>query len=524
MQLIRRFLVVVLVLVLLGVVAAAIAWHRYTCNLPTVEVPALPAINVPAPAGPEDWSAKALADVVAIRQSIWEHTPVPFDAENPHYREWAIEGAAIAAERAGSVTDRAGWWQVLAAYVNGFGDPHIAIQIEGEPLPTRWPGFIASRVGDLAEVVHRTEESGAPPLGARITACDGETLPHLLETRVHPFRLNPRLERDRRLAMTGLFIDRGNPFAPAPARCTIEVDGVASEIELAWSATPPREDSWWSKLQAAGAGPSAEWGVSEPAPGVHWIGVPTFSSGPETAPQLDALVSAVNAQAAAMRQGRAIVIDTRGNGGGNSEWADKLAEGIFGADLLAQHPVPERRGAVDWRGSTGNAAFWRDWSAQMVSEFGAFSMMRFGAEFLAWQLERAASLDPPVWRLGNCDCDPAGGLTRERPTGPSPITARVYLLSNGSCGSSCLNFADRVLRVPGVQLIGADTSGDGAYMEVRDELLPSGGARFTFPQKVYRGSARGHLEVYEADTRHDGSWDDASVRTFVMSLIERDTR
>lgn len=524
MRLIRKLLVGVLALLLLAVLAAAVAWHRLTCELPPVAVPDLPPLVAPQPSGPEDWAARTLVDLAAIRHSVWEHTPIPFDAENPHYRDWAIEGAAIAAERARTVIDRAGWWHVLAAYVHGFGDPHIALHLDGEPLATRWPGFIVARVGDIAEVVHRADDPEAPAIGARITACDGEALPDLLATRIHPFRLNPRLARDRRLAMTGLFIDRGNPFAPAPARCTVEVDGVAGEIELAWRATPPREDPWWSAWQAAASGPAADWGVSEPTPGVHWIGVPTFASGPETAPKLDALVREVAAKAATMRDGQAIVIDTRGNGGGNSRWADRLAEAIFGEELLARHPVPERRGAIDWRGSAGNAAFWREWSQRMAEEFGSLSTMRAMTAFLGWQLGRIAERNPPIWREGDCDCDPAGGLTRERPDGPSPITARVYFLTNGSCASSCLNFADRVLRVPGVRVLGSDTAGDGAYMEVRDEPLPSGGARFTFPQKVYRGSPRGHLEAYAADVPHEGPWDDASVRAFVMSVVEGEAR
>lgn len=524
MRLLKRIVLGFTVLLAIAAIAAAVAWHRYTCTLPPILVPVLPELEAPTSTSPDDWRAKTLGDLAAIRRIVWEHTPIPYDAENPHYRDWTITGTPFAIERAERVTDRAGWWHALAAYVNGFGDPHIAIHLDGEPLPARWPGFIVARVGNAAEVVHRADEPGLPPIGARFLACDGESLEVLLASRVYPFRLNPRLARDRRLAMTRLFLDLGNPFAPAPLRCMVEINGAAQEIELAWRDAPPQEDPWWSLWQAAATGPSAEWGVEEPVPGVHWIGVPTFASGADTAPKLDALVREVSARGDAMRTGRAIVIDTRGNSGGNSQWADRLAEAIFGADLLDRHSIPKRRSAVDWRGSAGNAAFWREWSGRMVEEFGAFSAMRFGALFLAWQLERVADRDPPIWRQGDCDYEPAGGLTRERPDGPPPFPARVYFVSNGACGSSCLNFADRVMRVPGVRVIGSDTSGDGAYMEVRDETLPSGGARFTFPQKVYRGMSRGHLEAYEADILHEGPWDDASVRAFVLEIVDREAR
>jgi hypothetical protein len=93
------------------------------------------------------------------------------------------------------------------------------------------------------------------------------------------------------------------------------------------------------------------------------------------------------------------------------------------------------------------------------------------------------------------------------------------MLSNGTCGSSCLNFADTVLFVPGVKLIGSATSGDGPYMEVREVTLPSGLVTLTIPQKVWRGMGRGSLEAYEPDVAYDGAWDDASVRAWVMELI-----
>jgi hypothetical protein len=324
--------------------------------------------------------------------------------------------------------------------------------------------------------------------------------------------------------MTRLFLDRANPFAPAPAVCRVEQNGAARDVTLSWRAAPPEKDPWWAKYQAAGTGPKAEWGVSEPAPGIAWIGVPTFSSDDENFPKLDALIKAVEAKGDAIRNGRAIVIDTRGNGGGNSSWADKLAAAIFTGDVLSRHAAPDREQAVDWRGSEANAAYWNDWSNQMAKEFGAFSLNRFGALAIGWQLGRTARQDPPIIRVGSCKPGRAGGITRARPKGESPFKARVYFLSNGSCGSSCLNFADTVLMVPGVKLIGSATSADGAYMEIREVDLPSGGAAIAFPQKVERGAARAPMEAYEADTPYNGSWSDEAVRQWVLLTVEEDEK
>lgn len=484
-----------------------------------------PAAGVATPVKPTDaegWRALTLRDVDALHALLRDQTPIPFDTENVAYPRWLDVGHAAARARAARVEDEAGYVYTLAAFANGFRDPHINVSATGALPSARWPGFIVAARGDDAVVVHRdSDDPEAPPIGAIIHRCDGETLPALAQTRVFPFTLNAGLPADRRRAIARLFLDRRNPFAPASTRCTFRETDVVLERTLRWRDIPTPEETYWNAYSNATWGPPAPWGLSEPAPGVFWIGVPTFNSGDETAPKLQALIDAVNARGDEMRRARAIVIDTRGNGGGNSMWADRLAEAVFTRKALddAAARLPKRRGAVDWRGSPENVAYWRAWSKEIEGELGADD--RRWLKRVIRGLERVSKRKPPIWRQGeDGEVDASGGLTALRPRdAAAPFAARVYVLSNGSCGSSCLNFADRVLMVPGVRLIGSATSGDGPYMEVRNEALPSGLAQLTFPQKVYRGMARGALEVYAPDIAYTGVWDDAEVRAWTMALI-----
>jgi hypothetical protein len=317
-------------------------------------------------------------------------------------------------------------------------------------------------------------------------------------------------------------MNRPIPGAPAPANCRVSENGAERDIALRWRDLPDPADAYWAAYQTASVGARAEWGVSEPAPGVFWIGIPTFSSGGETGAQLDQLVRDINARGAEMRGARAIIIDVRGNGGGKSAWADRIARGIFGDSVAARAAnASSRESAVDWRASAENVAYWREWLTEtIIPEFGENSdSARFGRAAIDG-MEGALDDDPPIWRQGSSNVARSGGLTQQRPRGGRrPFAARVYMLSNGTCGSSCLNFADTVLFVPGVQLIGSATAGDGPYMEVRNVTLPSGLATLTIPQKVWRGMGRGPLEAYEPDIAYDGAWDDASVRAWVMGLV-----
>lgn len=475
------------------------------------------------PTTPEGWRALTLNDLTATRDTLSAQTPIPFDTENPAYPAWLQEGYARAVERAAAVTDQSGYYYTLAFYVSGFGDPHIAVNSSVElPAPT-WPGFVAaSRNGGAVVVMRDESDPEAPAIGAQILSCEGRTLEDLATERLYPFVLNEALALDRRRAATRLFMNRPIPGAPPPASCRISENGAEREITLRWRGLPDPADAYWAAYQTASVGARAEWGISEPAPGVFWVGIPTFSSGGETGAQLDQLVRDINARAVEMRRARAIIIDVRGNGGGNSAWADRIAQGIFGGDVAARaSEASSRESAVDWRASAENVAYWREWLTEtIIPEFGEYSdSARFGRAAING-MEGALSSDPPIWRQGSSTVARSGGLTQQRPRGGRrPFAARIYMLSNGTCGSSCLNFADTVLFVPGVQLIGSATAGDGPYMEVRNVELPSGLATLTIPQKVWRGMGRGPLEAYAPDIAYDGAWDDASVRAWVMELV-----
>ncbi len=475
------------------------------------------------PETPEAWRVLALADLDAARDVLRSQTPIPYDTENSAYPAWLEEGYVRARALAENAEDAAGHFYAIAFYLNGFNDPHLDANPAAQLPAPMWPGFVAASRDGGAVIVMRDEgDADAPPVGAQVVNCEGRALADLAEERLYPYVLNGRLALDRRRAVTRLFLERGIPGAPGPARCTFSVGGVERDATLRWRALPEDADAYWTAYLAASSGPSAEWGVSEPAPGVFWIGVPTFSSGSDTAPQLAELAEQIEARGAEMRDGRAIVIDIRGNGGGNSAWADRIAAGIFGARVASRaQRVSSQESAVDWRASPENIAYWRAWLDEtIIPEFGANSdAAGFGRSAIRG-MESAVDRDPPIWRQGSRRVARSGGLTQRRPRGETPFPARVYVLSNGSCGSSCLNFTDTVLFVPGVQLIGSATSGDGPYMEVREVTLPSGLVRLTVPQKVWRGMGRGPLEAYEPDIAYDGAWDDASVRAWVMSLIE----
>lgn len=494
---------------------------------------ALCALGAIAPAFAEDqaspampttatgWRGAALSDLDALRDELRDNTPVAFDAENVATQHWFEQGYREARARAQRARDQGGYYYALLSYANGFHDPHLNLSAQMRLAPARWPGFVTTAHGDDVVVFYRDDaDDSTPPVGARVISCDGRSLADFRTRYIYPFTLNPGLAQDRRRSAARVFMDRHNPFGPPPRRCVFQKDGARRTITLQWRDVP-EGDAYWTQYNLASLGPGTDFGVSTPAEGVTWIGVPTLDNG--AGDQLQALVDQIKAGAESMRAGRAIVIDVRGNGGGNSEWGARIARAIWGDDVINALPGDDRPGAVDWRASPANRDYIAAFTPQLAQQFGPDSDAVHWAQHAQEGISGAIARGDAFWRdreEGDArSIAVSGGYTRQRPTGAPPIPAHVYMLSNGTCGSACLDFADIVLHIPGVKLIGADTSGDGLLMEVRSATLPSGLVSVSLPMKVYRGRGRGALEAYHAEATYDGEWTDEGVRAWVMGLI-----
>jgi hypothetical protein len=90
---------------------------------------------------------------------------------------------------------------------------------------------------------------------------------------------------------------------------------------------------------------------------------------------------------------------------------------------------------------------------------------------------------------------------------------------DGGCASACLDAVDVFTRFPGVKLVGAPTSADSQYLEVRLQPLPSGRGAVWLSTKIWVHRPRRAGEVYRPDLPvNDLDWS----TTTMLSHIERD--
>ena len=462
---------------------------------------------------PRDWSATLVQDATALHDIMVDSHPGTHDPLNPEFRARLDQGLAAALERAKTTTDVGGWWWALRAYVASFQDGHVQIGMTQRDFgfPTRWPGFLTVYRGADQVVASRNEaDADAPPLGAQLIDCDGVDAATLAEQRIGQFRGRWFLEAIQTRFGDWMFINADNPWQTEMKACRFEADGATKTYALNWRVADLNERR--AQLMQS---TRPDFALKHFDDGGFWISTPTFNGDPasEAHAELTSLIADMKTKQDALRDAPYVVLDLRGNGGGSSHWSQLMAQVLWGDDWMTAHPEPAIE-AVEWRASDGN-----------IAEISAFldklRATNGQSELIAWAedaingMTAAKAAGQIYWRSAN-DEEPVDAAPP--PPAPQLMAGRVYVLTDSSCGSACLDAVDLWKTVGAVQ-VGRETSADTVYMEIREPVLPSGLAQIAVPMKVYRGRARGNNEPQRPQYVIEGDMsDDAALLASIRRL------
>jgi hypothetical protein len=473
------------------------------------------ALSVPALASATDWRAAAQTDLAAIHDLLKANSPAPLvDRDSAHFRDWLETGYAVARTRLPGVHDAYGYAFLLRGYVVGFRDSHIftsPTRAAGVDLnqPAAWPGFSVGLRGRDYRVAYRDPaETGGPPVGARLLACDGRSVETMVQARD---RLdgNLQLESGRFFAARFLLTDRGDPFVARPDRCVFEAGGRKQTWRLNWR---PADLAGLKPALAAASGiverklDVAQWGERG-----WWISVPFM----DDAHDWTGFYQAVDRHLTAIRDARTVVIDLRGNGGGSNGYGEKLARTMWGEGLVDAHE-PDL-GPTLWRATRINRDFW----AGLVA--GVEADPHHALDELSELKSILADYDKALAE-GRESFRRARSSSTQPPAPPSPMRGRVILLTDQACNSACLDLMDLFTRLPGTVQAGAVTSADTIFMELtRVDPLPSGFSSFGFGHKAWVARPRGSNQPYRPAA--DWTWrgdpmEEAGLRTWLAERLD----
>lgn len=448
----------------------------------------------------DDWRALTLADVNAAYGLVAQNHPgAAPEMGDADFLKRLDASRALARERASRVVDFNGYAATLRGFASGLGDRHLGWKPAQYPGPIRYPGFWIDKKG-ADWVVIATDDPVAPPTGARLVACDGAAPEALAHQRLVGFRADPTVPAQMRRAARWLLIDDGNPFIPLPARCAFEIDGVVRDLQLAWrSIDIPRLNA---RATALYPGRSAGFGVRAFAGG-GWISLEQLSG------QGAAVVSEVRSRWSELATAPMLVIDLRGNGGGDSSIGDDLARQLFGSRALDRLRSSGARGCnrAVWRASEGNLRTLEAYQQRFANR-GPEVVVVFKAEAEAVRAALAAgrALSGPV---DGCLAGAAPTTSPASPPADAPYRGKVIVLTDGACFSSCLLMVNR-FRGLGAIHAGQPTDAATWYMEVRDEPLPSGLGSFSVLGKVGLGATR-KLGPFVPTTPFEGDMADTAA-------------
>jgi hypothetical protein len=347
--------------------------------------------------------------------------------------------------------------------------------------------------------------------GDQLVSCDGMSADRLFETRVAPYLWNRDIASERGLRMPyTLQIDGGDEALRLKSCRVRTVDG-EHDLDLQWR----RIDAATAlalRRQADGRVVPADLGIKR-LNGVWLISIPSFQYQSDTdIARSKSFLAEVASHQAELRAAPKVILDVRGNVGGNSSWGLEVAATIWGRDVVDAAASQFDADSADWRASKSNLQervdFLRHAEQNGLPE-SALASLRQSRDLIAQALAAGQPL----------------AAEPRRPTPPAPanlpprLGGHVYLFTDEVCASACLDFVDVIRRLPNVVHVGRPTSADALYIDIDNKALPSGLMVLGYSMKVYRVRARGNNEGYTpAIAWPGGLMTDAALTSWVSGL------
>ncbi|MDQ1153123.1 hypothetical protein [Brevundimonas sp. SORGH_AS_0993] len=446
-------------------------------------------------AAAQDFRALAQQDLQAAHDALAANHPaavVPGPAGET-FRAWIDAGLQDAQGRIGRVSSGDSHAYLMGYYANGFRDSNIAIRPTYEGLgpyfAIGWPGVTTAwRNGEYVVSYVKPGVRNLPPVGATLVSCGDKSAADLAADRLDRWEGDLTTEADKVRTAPYLLWNRNNPFAGGvPSLCTFKVGRRDREFQM--QPQPADAASLEAAYRATVYMPPASPLSVETVDGRPWVHVHSFDDNADW----DAFNAVVEAQVAAIRGAKGVVIDLRGAHGASINATARgygLANRIWTPEFTVSRQ-PEA-GSITYRATPGN----RQWYAE------ALGRMQADPRFVQ---ESGAVIEQTQALIAAFDSAIAAGQqTFTMPGRPSvpdtgaanPVAGQVVVLVDGGCSGGCLDTLDLLTRLPNVRLAGSTTAEDSIFIEPTVMRLPSNYAELSYGHKAWTTRTRGNDAPY----------------------------
>lgn len=438
----------------------------------------------------------AITDLQYMRDALILAHPAALDESDVHFFRWMRNGYGEAMKLARRATTKADVLAVDRFFTNGLRDAHVAVFAHDLVVPPPlWAGWTMDYDGESFYVGYRarTWPSELPPVGGKVVACDGESVKTLLAKNFAPF-IDNRQFLEASWVAVAKFATLETQLVPRMPlyrikNCDILHDGRLRNYSLSWNVDTNQHVSAFVRRDS--------FSVERLRSGIVWATLPAFQLNKAQVSEFERVIQELSA----INSSSGIVLDVRGNSGGDSLLAEKLARWLYGNVPVADaHRRMTDNTFAEWRVSSIAID---ELTARLDALDGAGR--RGDPTYLATQellslMTQAIHSKAPWIRQPNVpDATDAPDSTG--------FVGPLAILTDSSCASACLNFVELFRNLPGAVHFGRPTDADTIYLDITEVNLPSG-FRFRFPLKVWRNRHRGSNEPLVPQVLYKGPMTD----------------
>jgi hypothetical protein len=388
-------------------------------------------------------------------------------------------------------------------YVNGFNQSHISIK-GYIPLPIeQYPEILTAKQEKEHYIIYKNpelEHIADINSGDRITHINNIKADKFYNDYLAPFYANDNSELTKTSASLYALIIDGNRFKPIAKTITISKDGKPVTIELNYQDLTG--DALNLAKQMRQPGTSSSFKVEQVSKGV-WIKIPGFYPTPSEKIYFTGMLSNLKHKLAKKDY---VVFDLRGNRGGLLKWAHPIIRNLWGDDYL--------------KSLKGRHDFNSNWIKKFrVSKENFIDFKRnynFAAiKAYARSLQKKEDFFTKKWDIYK---DSENLYTNND---NNPVNAKIYVLTDSFCRSTCWTFVNELKQIPGVIHLGIPTTIQSIYSYARKDLAPSKNFDFFYPTQIRIQPANNLSKELIPDNIYKGDLkDEPAITNWILSITE----
>jgi hypothetical protein len=454
----------------------------------------------------ESYKDVCRADLEFFRNSLKEDSAIYANELDKKFKKWYKEGHENTLKLVELIGDKDDCYYAIKYYVNGFEQSHISMRAYGLLPAENYPGLLTVASSDNKHYIFYKDSSlkylKNIKIGDELTHINGIQISEYYNDYLKPFYANDKSILTQRSASLYALILDGNRFKPIPQNITLKRGEKIINLDLKYK-----------ELSGEGLVAAKETKQPENTEGLKvemisngvWIKIPSFFPNSAESVYFTGMLSTLKNKLAKEDY---IVFDMRGNRGGASKWSRPILRNLWGDDKI-KSLGKEHIYNTDWEKKLRIS---KENFAQFKSSFDASA-----ANFYMKNLRQGKKFFLKKWSIFQ---DKENLHTN---SDSSNFNAKIYVLTDNFCRSTCWMFVREMLQMPNVKHIGQETTIQSIYSYAKKIKSPSEYFDFFLPTQIminpsYKlGKALIPSIKYEGDIRND-----VKVKEWVLSIIEED--